>query len=43
MGNQTGDQAAHKVEQTAMASVLNLLSVFELVHNGLENGPLTQE
>ena len=43
VGNQTADQIDEKIHWAAMARVLNLRDVFELVNNCLNNGAFPQQ
>jgi hypothetical protein len=43
IGNQTSEQIDQKVETTAMARMLNLTNIFELVIDRFDNGPFTQQ
>ena len=37
VGNESGDQMNHKIDGTAMARMLDLRTILELVNNGLDN------
>jgi hypothetical protein len=43
IGNQSGDQVDQGVDQATVAGMLDLADVFELIIDGLGDGPLTQE
>lgn len=43
VGKESCDEIAKKVGETAMAGMLNLRNVFELVDDGFDNGPFAQE
>ncbi len=43
VGNEPCDQVDQKVDGAAMAGMLDLADVFELIIDGLDDGPLAQE
>src|SRR5438045_8937724 len=43
VGKKSSDQMNNKIDRTAMARVLNLRNIFELVDNGLDNGSFAQQ
>ena len=43
VGNEASDQIAKQVSETAMAGMLNLRNILELVDDGFDNGALAQK
>ena len=43
VGNEPSDQMHHKIDGTAMARVLNLRNILELIDNGLDNRSFAQQ
>ena len=43
VGNQAGQQIDHEIGRTAMASMLDLRDILELVNDGLDDRPFTQQ